>query len=300
MAAQANQTTPTVVVDSRPAISLHTFGYGASHNSTLLREMASASDGGSYFFIEEDKDVGRAFGDALGGILSVVAQTATLTVDVPASAKDLGVEIIEVCHDQALKRDTGAFTINLGDFYSEERRDLVVSVVLASTPSTLPIPHITAELSYLNTVEKRWVSGDKVLVSIARTQNADLADENAHVASQAFRVFAAKEMEEAASLASAGRFRDAKAKFKRTKDKYSKCSSAVQQSTQAIELIQDANKMDHYLDDEREYKTKGHGCMSTKLKAHKAQRGAVCNDETYSATYGTNKKRSKLAKNFQN
>jgi len=89
---------------SAPPITVHCFGYGLNHNAKLLREIASATDGGTYYFVKEDCNVAVAFGDALGGILSVVAQNTVITARVPADAEAMGVVITKVYHDQSIQR----------------------------------------------------------------------------------------------------------------------------------------------------------------------------------------------------
>ncbi|KAL7573448.1 hypothetical protein ACA910_013764 [Epithemia clementina (nom. ined.)] len=277
-----------------PAISLHMFGYGADHNGTLLREMASATQDGSYYFIEEDKDVGRAFGDALGGVLSVVAQTATVTLSVPPLAQAMGVEIVQVKHDQVVRRENGSFTVTMGDFYAEETRDLVVTVKLAvptppppptngtntDPPQGVPIPHLSATLSYTDTLESKLVQqGDTVQVSIARPLDSTvLSEENAHVATQVFRVHAASAMEQAEKLAAAGRYREAKATFTLLKRAYwEDCSAAVQATPQSAALFHDASTMEWCLaeGDDGRYSSWGQANLNTKLCAHKMQRSST-------------------------
>lgn len=80
-------------IPSGNPISLHRFGVGTNHNSNLLKAMASTLPGGSYYFVESDVDVGGAFGDALGGILSVVSQNVVVTLTVPEKAKLLAWEL---------------------------------------------------------------------------------------------------------------------------------------------------------------------------------------------------------------
>jgi hypothetical protein len=121
----------TVVVENlkgKNPITLHAFGYGSDHNSLLLRGMSEVVPGGSYYFVEDDANVANAFGDALGGILSVVAQNATVTISVPEQAKKAGVRIVDVFHDRKIERENGSFSVVVGDFYAEESRDVLLEV----------------------------------------------------------------------------------------------------------------------------------------------------------------------------
>ena len=268
-------------------ISLHTFGYGADHNGALLREMASATEGGSYYFIEEDKDVGNAFGDALGGVLTMVAQNAVVTLEVPASARAMGVEIVKVKHDQIVRRENGSYTVTMGDFYAEETRDLVVTIKLAIpssqqgrpvTQENEPITHASASLSYTDTVEARLVQGETVLVSIARPTSTNsrhnLSEENPYVASQVFRVHAAEQMEEAERMAAAGRYQEAQGTFTTLRMAYEQCAPAVQAMPHSMALHSDATELETCFANRNQYRTLGHAKLNSKLRSHKMQRTA--------------------------
>ena len=71
----------------------------------------------------------------MGGILSVVAQSAVLTIQVPQEA--LGVEIKEVHHERAIQRDSRSSIVNVGDFYLEESRGVIIEVTLVHMDSTI-------------------------------------------------------------------------------------------------------------------------------------------------------------------
>ena len=59
---------------------------GSNHNSDLLRAIATAGNG-SYYYVEGVDDIRNAFGDCLGGVLSVVAQNIELTIEAVNGAK---------------------------------------------------------------------------------------------------------------------------------------------------------------------------------------------------------------------
>jgi hypothetical protein len=152
-------------------ITLHTFGYGSDHDSELLREVATAGQG-SYYYVEGVDDIRGAFGDCLGGLLSVVAQNLELTVEViapPAAAARAGggdgdgvgsegvygggsggsggstggtaaAVITKVHHKDAVTAGPGRWKIKYSDLYGEEQRDLLVSVTLPPITTTTPPP----------------------------------------------------------------------------------------------------------------------------------------------------------------
>ena len=52
-------------------VKIFTFGFGSDHDEKLLLDIASAGQG-SYYYIEKEDQIAAAFGDALGGLLSVI------------------------------------------------------------------------------------------------------------------------------------------------------------------------------------------------------------------------------------
>jgi uncharacterized protein YegL len=106
-------------------IALHTFGYGADHDASLLRKIATAGNG-SYYFVEGVDDIRSAFGDCLGGMLSVVAQN--LEVELEAVN---GATITKVHHKKAVVVEANKkYRVPFADLYGDEQRDIVVGMCL--------------------------------------------------------------------------------------------------------------------------------------------------------------------------
>ena len=85
MANAGIQDTPGILAASAGVIagrscSLFTFGFGSDHNEECLRALAESTSG-LYYFIEKSEDIPTAFADCLGGLVSVVAQNATLVLE---------------------------------------------------------------------------------------------------------------------------------------------------------------------------------------------------------------------------
>ncbi|PNH06506.1 hypothetical protein TSOC_007145 [Tetrabaena socialis] len=67
-------------------MTVHTFGFGAGHSVELLQAVAEAQSG-IYYFIKTSEDIATGFGDALGGLLSVVAKNVRVGIrPAPAAA----------------------------------------------------------------------------------------------------------------------------------------------------------------------------------------------------------------------
>ncbi|CAJ1931149.1 unnamed protein product [Cylindrotheca closterium] len=178
-------------------VSLFCFGYGSDHNSDMLQGLSEATAGGGYYFVENDSDVYAAFGDAMGGIMSIMAQSAVLKVSVPSEAATNGVKIRDVHHDKKINRGDGTFTVNIGDFYAEEHRDVIVDFDLSNVASDEPVPHFVASLSYMEVLSKKPAQTEPRSCNVARPDSNEISAIKKYVESQWMRIWVARELEEA-------------------------------------------------------------------------------------------------------
>lgn len=257
-----------------PPISLHCFGYGENHDSSFLQNVASATSGGTYYFVDKDSNVGSAFGDAMGGILSVVAQSAVVNITVPQYAADFGVEITKVYHPQSLKRDNGTHSVTVGDFYAEESRDVLFEVKLA-TPlegaDGSPVAHAIASLSYTDTIEKRPVEAGPIKCTINRPPGNEVSKTHLHVLVQGLRIKATEEMAEAEQDCQAGNLASARAKIQRTQEMIER-TPGVQADPVVEQLSFDLSTVAQGLDSQRSYASYGRHTMQRSVQAHRRQR----------------------------
>jgi len=187
-------------------ISVHCFGYGVDHDRVMLGEIAQATEGGTYYFVEDDSAISSAFGDALGGVLSVTAQNVTLNIKVAPESANLGVDITKVHHDKAVKNEDGSYSIAVGDFYAEESRDILFDVTLPKegTKST-STPLVLASLSYMDTINKTLVNNNQeVEGSLLRPDTSEVSEGNHHVIVQYLRIQTTDVIKRADILASGG------------------------------------------------------------------------------------------------
>ena len=201
-----------------PPISLHTFGYGRAPDSKLLMSMARVTPGGSFYSVRDNSQIASSFGDAIGGILSVVAQQVTLTISVPEDAAELGAKIITIHHDKKTEISDGVFQVAVGDMYAEETRDIIFEVSLvypktADDDTPTLFPHAIVELSYFDTIKHTLIGPLTCTALIARPNNDDLGWPNGYVAIQWMRVRTAKVIADAWQLEQIGDLDRAKLKL---------------------------------------------------------------------------------------
>lgn len=183
--------------------SIFTFGFGSDHNENMLRAIASTASG-LYYFVSSVDVIATAFADALGGIMSVVAQNAVLTLE--ASMSD-GVALDKVL-GLAYKTtgDAARMVINLGDLYSEDEKDILIELKLPalSVPRDEPMPVMQATLRYFNIANSRMEEATSNLRITRPVAPPATQTPNLKLDEQRNRIRAAEAMENATRLADRG------------------------------------------------------------------------------------------------
>jgi len=196
--------------NNNPPVTIHTFGYGSDHDDELLRTLSLTSPvgggAGTYYFVETDDNVVSAFGDALGGILSVVAQNTVLTLSVVAP----DVRLIDVHHgSKTVVQEGRVYKVAMGDFYAQETRDVIFTTTLAESPPhnavERPVPHVQVSMDYTDTIDKKMVTVAPVAASINRPFRTDAVSKtDPYVAWQCLRIDTTAVMAKAQNIAKRG------------------------------------------------------------------------------------------------
>jgi len=263
-----NQAAEATGEDAMP-ISMFCFGYGSDHNAALLRDISDATQSGSYYHVKDDSDVGSAFGDAMGGLLSVLAQSAVLTFQAAS-----GVTIKEVHHKRVQKRENGVYTVNVGDFFAEEERDVLVEVSLAQNASgdAKPIPHLSVSLAYTDVVAKKPEKSVDLTCSIVRPTGVEISADSEHVAAQWLRVVAAREMEAATAYADQNDLVRARERIQFATDQILAASNNIQEKEMVRQLRADLQTARDGLASRQHYRESGSHYIQFKSQTHAAQR----------------------------
>ena len=280
-------------VDMKQPISVHCFGYGSDHDSGMLQAIADATPGGTYYFVESDANVASAFGDAIGGLLSVVAQSAVITIAVPPAAADLGVRILDVYHEEKIQRDNGTYTVSLGDFYAEETRDVLFEMEVARVPhgSLDPIGHALISLHYTDTINYTSCTVDDVLCCVQRPAGAALSKENPHVKVQWLRLFTAREIEAADRDARSDNLSSARTRLTHIISNIQASPSEIQSHPLVMGLESDVNALMQGFDSRERYQTFGKHLAMAKQRTHMTQRCVEASPDTVNAYRGKTKMR---------
>lgn len=132
------------ILQSHGNMNAYCIGYGADHNAELLR--AISIDGqGSYNIVNSVEDVASAFGDTIGGLISIVAQNTCIRF--PSGTSVLGT----VKHTKVGSGESGSVILHIGDLYAGTQPIFLVeiprSVLMRHGGNTVTVS--TMELPYL-------------------------------------------------------------------------------------------------------------------------------------------------------
>ena len=108
-----------------------TIGFGRDFDETLLRSMADAGGGATYYIEEPDQAPG-VFEEELEGLLSLSAQNVSATVAVRDA-----VRLAAVRHSYpSAETDDGALRLEMGDLYAREPKKLLLELLVDPVPES--------------------------------------------------------------------------------------------------------------------------------------------------------------------
>lgn len=116
----------------REGITTTTIGFGADYDEHLLRAMADAGGGNTYYIERPDQAPG-IFEEEIQGLLSLAAQNLAVTV-MPAPAAS----VTAVHHDYRRAPAENGVRLELGDLYAREPRSLLLEFLVRTRPGPVP------------------------------------------------------------------------------------------------------------------------------------------------------------------
>jgi hypothetical protein len=249
-------------------ISVNVMGYGADHNADMLQKISQVSaTSGSYYFIEKQDDVSTAFGDCLGGLLSVAAQNIVVRI--------MGTGVV-VKHANAARVAENAYTVTLGDMFAAESKDICISS--AAGPTSIQV-----QVEYVDVFNKRPVVSEVLTCSVVT--GSTLSAINAHVALQHLRVDVVETMRASAELSRLRKMEEARTALNNMLTKIAATAAQLgrlNEPDQAVitMLTADINECLGSMRSYDEYEQMGSKRMMSKMQTHSAQR---CNESSMAA-----------------
>lgn len=138
-------------------IATTTIGFGSDYDEKLLRAMADAGGGGTYY-IERPDQAPSVFEAEIAGLLTLAAQNISITIR-PADATKL----VAVRNDYPTQQQPDGLRVSMGDLYAREPKTLLIEFFvpgIAETPEA-SLATITIDAHVLTDgggVEKREIT----------------------------------------------------------------------------------------------------------------------------------------------
>lgn len=259
-------------------ISLFTFGFGADHQEELLRNLATNSGAsGMYYYVASAEDIPNAFADCLGGLTSVVAQNATLSLE----ALGHGVAVKRVLGNTYTRDASGS--IALGDLFAEDEKDVLVELSLPKLASPVDdaAPVLKATLSGFN-VPRATPEAVEALLGIARPASTPASQPvNTALDAQRNRIRMAEEMEAASRMADAGDVAGGRARLQAMRAMAQ--ASASCETSLVSALVSQCAELEEVYESETRYRSVGSKMSKMQVMSHSRQRATHANVGSYAA-----------------
>jgi len=102
-------------------VTVHTFGYGKDHSEEMLSKISECGNG-MYYFIEEISNIGQAYTDCFGGLISTIAFNSKVLIQVPI------IDIhLHVSGSSNYTKNGDLYEFNLNELQKDDERDIVIS-----------------------------------------------------------------------------------------------------------------------------------------------------------------------------
>ncbi|RZC51258.1 hypothetical protein C5167_019684 [Papaver somniferum] len=162
---------------SKLQIPVHTFGFGADHDSMMLHSIAESSRG-TFSFIEAEGVIQDAFAQRIGGLLSVSVQD--LQVHIQSLDPHLRINQLKAgSYSTDLTGDNRTGSVDFGDMYADEERDFLVLInipVVTDENSNDQMKLVSVCCSYKDPFTKESVTTEAVEVKLQRPEMVNEED----------------------------------------------------------------------------------------------------------------------------
>lgn len=257
-------------------VSLYTFGFGADHDENCLRQLATDSGAnGLYYSLSGVDDIPTAFADCLGGLTSIVAQNAVL------SLQPEGGSTISRVLGNAYPRDADGNLV-LGDLFSEDEKDLLVELALPALAAPAgPAPILRSTLRAFN-VARLAPETVHATLEVSRPEVAPTDQQvNLSIDAQRNRIETAEALEKATRLADAGDLDGGRRTLRDARRNIADSASADQKLS--ADLVREYEIIEQQFETTQAYRSAGSKASKMQIMSHSRQRAVHTNAHAYMA-----------------
>lgn len=282
--------TPRIVAAAKQALpaigsgcAIFTFGFGSEHNEDMLRALSEAAPGGQYFFTKSAEEIPVAFADALGGLVSVVAQNAELRIAPTAPGVRIERLLGSSGYAHELKADGSELVVKLGDLYAEDEKDLLCAVGVPALSGGAQHDeareHVRLSLRYFDVPRGAFATVEATL-ALARPEAAPAEQApNSALEVQRNRIAAAEALDAATKMADEGRLDAGRELLKAAQQQLKE--SPVADAELCASLAQELEEISDKYQNEQMYRAEGRRGTKMAMQTHMVQRSAMASGAAY-------------------
>ncbi|XP_030508601.2 probable E3 ubiquitin-protein ligase EDA40 [Cannabis sativa] len=260
-------------------VPVYTFGFGADHDPTVLKIVADNSAGGTFSAVQNEDNLSIAFSQCLAGLLTVVVQDLKLTlteVETESSIENVSAGN----YPQSKDIDAGSVTISFGDLYDKEIRKVLVHLLLPSIPKPRGADVLTIDYNYSTGGKLFRVTPQRV--NIRRKETLVEETEKEDVMMEDNRLFVAKTMKEARSMANDKRLEEARDKIVDAQNMLEDGVAFVDESSPNYSMVEmlrfELQQLSRLMKSEDIYEKQGRPFLLSSETSHDRQRFASRGD----------------------
>ncbi|KAI3882039.1 hypothetical protein MKX03_006249 [Papaver bracteatum] len=265
-------------------IPIHTFGFGADHDPIMLHSIEESSKG-TFSFVEAEGLIQDAFGQCIGGLLSVVVQD--LQVHIQSLDPHLCLNQLKAgSYSTHLTGDNRTGSVDIGDLYADEERDFIV---------LLNIPVVTDEISndqmklvsvwcgYKNPFTNESVTTETIEVKLQRPEMVkEEMVVSIEVDRQKNRLQAAEAMSNSHAAAERGDLPTAWSVIDGCRMQLSDTASAHAGDKLSVHLDFELQEVRSRMESQEIYESAGRGYLLSEICSQESQKATVRGDSTES------------------
>ncbi|KAL9647647.1 hypothetical protein ABK040_015137 [Willaertia magna] len=274
-------------------LSVFCFGFGNDVDANMLTSIAQAGSG-LYYFVRSVDEIPKSFGDVLGGLVSVIGQTIKVKLEPNQNVKLK--KVFTTFRKQDLEGGVGS-EIQIGDIYSEEKKDIVFVLTLPALSSPIEQQQLCkVSLNYFNVIETELQSASFDVV-VDRSTNVVPSKQCANVKLdvQRNRVEAGEALEQGRKLADENKLVEGR---KVITDAITKIEQSVSANDEFCQgLILDLKQCLDNMVDHTSYLNVGSKMMNNYWQANMQQR-STHSESSVSQKLMRNKKKVSMANKF--
>lgn len=266
---------PSILPGTGHDVQIHTFGFGADHDSAAMHAIAETSSG-TFSYIDAEGSIQDGFAQCIGGLLSVVVKEMRLSIE----CVDEGVLLTSIKSGSYANHVAGnerSGSVDIGDLYADEERGFLITLHVPAAHGQTVLIKPTCTYKDAITMENTQLQGEEV--SIQRPAYCVDCEMSPEVEREWHRVQATEDMSAARAAAEGGALSQA-VSILEGRRRILESKAAHSSDSQCLALITELREMQERVESRQRYEESGRAFMLAGLSSHSWQRATARGDST--------------------